>query len=133
MHSHAATTASLAGDPALVRAVLDDPGTAPLPPRERALFAFARAVTASPSGTTRADVDAVLAAGWSEEAVHDAITVCALFKFYNTWVSAHGVAALSPEGYAATGARLAQYGYTPADARRLPSSSPVDEPVVMAS
>lgn len=133
MHSHAAATASLLGDPALVRAVLDDFGAAPLSPRERAIFAFARTVTADPRGTTRSDVDAVLAAGWSEEAVHDAITVCALFKFYNTWVSAHGVDELSPGGYAATGARLAAHGYARDESPRIPAHRAVEEPVVMAS
>ncbi len=135
MQSHAAATAALSGDPALVRAVLDDLDAAPLAARERALFDFARRVTAAPSAVRREDVDAVLAAGWSEEAVHDAITVCALFKFYNTWVSAHGVAELSPAGYAACGDRLAAHAYARDEPEPAPDAVPAadEEPVVMAS
>ena len=37
--------------------------------------------------------------------------VIALFNFYNKWVDLNGVKLLSPEGYAASGKRLAQHGY----------------------
>ena len=56
-------------------------------------------------------MERVRAAGWSEAAVYDAITVCALFKFYNTWVDAAGVARMTGEGYAQSGQRLAEGGY----------------------
>lgn len=111
--SHAATAARLLGDPGRVEQVLADPARAPLTAPERALLAFAAAVNASPGAVRQADVDAVLAAGWSEAAVYDAITVCALFRFYNTWVHANGVGELPPEGYAASGERLATEGYAP--------------------
>ena len=45
-------------------------------------------------------IDAAKGAGWSEEALYDAITVCALFNFYNTWIDATGVSDLPPEAYA---------------------------------
>lgn len=109
--SHAAVTGELAGDAAIPDQVLADPDSAPVSDAERALFRFAARVTADPSATRQADVDALLAAGWSEEAVFDAISVCALFKFYNTWVSAAGVADMSPAAYAASGRRLAGHGY----------------------
>lgn len=63
---------------------------------------------------TREDVDAVRAAGWPDEAIYDAITVCALFRFYNTWIDATGVSAL-PD-YTMSGQRLAAEGYMPAAA-----------------
>ena len=59
------------------------------------------------------DVDAVKAAGWSEEALYDAITVCALFNFYNKWVDATGVSDMTAAGYVASGERLASLGYVP--------------------
>ena len=58
-----------------------------------------------------ADVQALEAAGWTQEAVYDAVTVCALFNFYNVWIDATGVQDMSPEAYAASGARLATGGY----------------------
>ena len=56
-------------------------------------------------------MDAVREAGWSEEALYDAITVCALFKFYNTWIDATGVQDMPAEAYAMSGHRLATKGY----------------------
>lgn len=54
----------------------------------------------------------VKAAGWSEEALYDAITVCALFNFYNKWIDATGVSDM-PAAYAVSGERLATFGYVP--------------------
>jgi hypothetical protein len=31
------------------------------------------------------------AVGWNDEAIYYAITTCALFNFYNRWISATGV------------------------------------------
>jgi hypothetical protein len=56
-------------------------------------------------------VDAVKATGWSDEAIYDAINVCALFNFYNRWIDATGVGDHSAELYAHSGERLAATGY----------------------
>jgi len=60
---------------------------------------------------SRDDVDAVKAAGWTDEALYDAITVCALFNFYNKWIDATGVSDMSAAAYLASGERLATRGY----------------------
>ena len=39
------------------------------------------------------------ALGWNDEAVYFAISVCALFNFYNRWIDAGGVQALSDEAH----------------------------------
>ncbi len=57
------------------------------------------------------DLDLVKAAGWSEEALYDAITVCALFNFYNKWIDATGVSDMPADAYAASGERMAAHGY----------------------
>ena len=98
-----------------MEAVLANPETAPIPAAEKALFAFVARVNAASYTLRRDDVDAVRAAGWSEEAVYDAITVCALFNFYNRWCDAAGVHAMSPEDHAMGGKRMAQRGYLPAE------------------
>ena len=59
----------------------------------------------------REDVDRVKAMGWSDEAVYDAITVCALFKFYNAWIDATGVHDLPADAYGMSGKRMAAQGY----------------------
>jgi hypothetical protein len=94
-----------------VQAVLDDYTTAPISERERALFAFIAKVNADSTSIRQADVDGVRAAGWSDEALYDAITVCALFQFYNTWVDATGVSDMPAFAYQMSGQRLATQGY----------------------
>jgi len=94
-----------------VSAVLADYRTAPISEREKALFAFLERVNRDTSHVAQGDIDSLTAAGWSEEAIYDAITVCALFKFYNTWIDATGVSDMSPRAYAASGERMAQHGY----------------------
>ena len=59
----------------------------------------------------REDLDEARAAGWSDEALYDAITVCALFNFYNVWIDATGVHDMPPAAYEASGPRLATQGY----------------------
>jgi hypothetical protein len=51
------------------------------------------------------------ALGWTDEALYFAITVCALFNFYNRWIDATGVHALSDEAHAEGGKRSAKMGY----------------------
>lgn len=94
-------------------AVLECPRTAPIPEREKVLFAFLEHVNGSSYALRREEVDAVRAVGWSDEAIYDAVSVCALFNFYNRWCDGTGVRPMTPEDYAATGKRLAAHGYLP--------------------
>ena len=57
------------------------------------------------------DVDRAKQAGWSDAALYDAITVCALFQFYNNWIDATGVSDMPAFGYEMSGKRLASSGY----------------------
>jgi hypothetical protein len=41
--------------------------------------------------------------------------VCALFNFYNKWIDATGVGDMPAAAYAASGERLATFGYVPPD------------------
>jgi alkylhydroperoxidase family enzyme len=95
----------------MVDAVLTDFATAPIDDREKALFAFIEKMNEQSNLVTREDIDHVKAAGWSEEAIYDAISVCALFKFYNAWIDATGVHDLPAGAYEMSGKRLATEGY----------------------
>jgi hypothetical protein len=64
----------------------------------------------------QADVDVARKAGWSDEALYDAITVCSLFQFYNNWIDATGVSDMPAIGYEMSGKRLATQGYASAPA-----------------
>jgi len=92
--------------------VIADVESAAIPERERVLFAFLRRVNTASSELDRNAIEVVRAAGWSDEAIYDAVSVCALFNFYNRWCDATGVHAMAPEQHAAGGRRMATGGYT---------------------
>jgi alkylhydroperoxidase family enzyme len=79
--------------------------------KEKALLAFVEKVNHRSYELTAADADQVRRAGWTDEAIFDAITVCSLFNFYNRWCDATGVQDMPAKDYEASGKRLAQYGY----------------------
>jgi uncharacterized peroxidase-related enzyme len=113
--SHAAAAANMLdeGGRDSVDAVLRDYTTAPIEPKLKALLKFIEKVNRAASDIEQADVAAVRAAGWSDEAIYDAITVCAMFNFFNRWVSATGVSDMTDTAYQITGGRLATEGYIP--------------------
>jgi len=93
----------------MVQQVLDDYRSAPIDAKFAELLVLIEKAARRAWEITRDDIDAVRAAGWSDEAIYDAITVCALFNFYTTWVDASGVGDL--DDYALSGQRLAAEGY----------------------
>ena len=58
------------------------------------------------------DIEALHAVGYSDEAIYYAITVCALFNFYNRWIDASGVHPMSEEAHAIGARRSAIHGYS---------------------
>jgi hypothetical protein len=94
-----------------VKAVLADVETSPLDDRHKALFRFLDKVNGASSSIVHEDLEGVRAAGWSDEELYFAITVCALFNFYNRWIDASGVHALSDEAHREGGKRSAVHGY----------------------
>jgi uncharacterized peroxidase-related enzyme len=109
--SHAAVAAELLGDKDLVQGVLTNIETAPLSEKDRALYSFIRKMVADSTSIGQGDVDRARKAGWSDEALYDAITVCSLFQFYNNWVDATGVGDMPAMAYEMSGHRLATQGY----------------------
>jgi alkylhydroperoxidase family enzyme len=105
----------LLGSRELVAAVLDDYRTAPISEAERALFAFIAKVVDDSTSVTAEDAERARAAGWTDEALYDAITVCSLFQFYNTWIDATGVSDMQPFAYDRQAKRLAELGYAYAE------------------
>jgi hypothetical protein len=99
--------------------VLDDYRTAPIDARNKALFAFIEKMNEQSNRIGREDIERLETAGWSEEAIYDAITVCALFKFYNAWIDATGVHDMPAAGYALIAKRLATQGYRPVPAEQV--------------
>ena len=80
--------------------------------KHKALFRFVDKVNRDSPRITTADMQPLYEAGWDDEAIYFAITVCALFNFYNRWIDASGVHALSEEAHREGGRRTAQHGYS---------------------
>lgn len=99
------------GSEEAVRAVMADFETSALTEPEKALFRFIDKVNSRSPEITAADMAPLYAAGWTDEQLYYAITVCALFNFYNRWIDASGVHAMSEEAHRAGGQRTAAHGY----------------------
>lgn len=76
------------------------------------LMAYVRKLTLSPSRLVAADAQAVFAAGWDEQALHDTIAVVCLFNFMNRFADGHGIKGDNAV-FAARGKALMQGGYDP--------------------
>ncbi len=110
--SHIAVAAKLYEDSDLVDAIVRDYRSAPIADKEKLLLAYLEKLTLAPSTTSAADVDRLHEAGWSDEAIYDAVTVCAMFNFYNRWVEGSGVQDMPQAGYEQSAERLATIGYS---------------------
>ncbi len=98
--------------------MLEDYSAAPISDAEKALFRFLTRVNGSSNQIAREHVDEVRREGWSDEALYDAISVCALFNFYNRWIDGTGVQDLPAFGYQMSGHRLATEGYADDEKKR---------------
>ncbi len=110
--AHRWTLAAMGVDQHMIDALAADPQSEAFSPRFRALLTFAAKLTDKPERMERADIDALLTAGWSEQAIEDAINVIALFNYVNRIVDALGIE--GEESYfRRIGASLAHQGYAP--------------------
>lgn len=109
--AHAATAAELLGDEPLVWNTLTHLESAALDDRTKALLRLVAKITKNLPAIERRDVDTVRASGWDDEAIYYAITTCALFNFYNRWITATGVPAMSDDAHREQGRMLATRGY----------------------
>jgi alkylhydroperoxidase family enzyme len=99
------------GSEELVLGVLNDLEHSVLDEKEKSLFRFIAKVNHRASEITAADMEPLHAVGWTDDAIYSAISVCALFNFYNRWIDASGVQAMSEEAHSQYGSRTAQNGY----------------------
>jgi hypothetical protein len=95
----------------LVESVIKDLESSLLPEPEKALLRFVDKVNRDSINIGAPDIAALHDAGWPDAAIYYAITVCALFNFYNRWIDASGVHALSEEAHRMGGKRSAKSGY----------------------
>jgi len=81
-------------------------------PRMRPVLELAHKLTQTPGAVDQSDIDAVQAAGWSEQAVEDVTIVVSLFAFMNRLVDGFGIEG-SAKVFEKSGPMIAQHGYGP--------------------
>lgn len=89
--SHKAVAHQFGIQPSLIEDLVENVDTADISESLKAVLHYLHKLTLSPSKIIQSDVDKVMAAGWSEEALHEAILVGCLFNFYNRLLDGHGV------------------------------------------
>ena len=110
MRAHAAVAAHTLGEE-LVWSVIRDLEASDLEEREKALLRFIGKLTLASGSVAETDIAVLHEAGWEDDAIFYAIEVCALFNFYNRYVSGSGVSLVSDESVKRLATRIAIHGY----------------------
>lgn len=94
-----------------MQAVLADWRRAPIDEKVRATLGLLEKVTLSPAEVEPNDIAPLRAVGVSEQAIEDALVVCALFNIIDRLADSFDVTIPSMEGFARTAERLLAQGY----------------------
>lgn len=108
VHSHTAMAYGV--EEGLFESLMDDVDAAPVDEKLKPILRFVKKLTEAPARLTQADADAVWAAGWDEQALHDAISVACMFNFMNRLLEGHGVKG-STATFESRGPMLKEKGY----------------------
>ncbi len=108
---HEAVAVSFGIAPGVLDGLLADIDSAPVEVRLKPVFAYLRKLTLTPSKMIAADAEAMSAAGWSEEALYHAASVCAMFCCDNRIIQGLGLQRHSPQALAEVVGRLHDFGY----------------------
>jgi uncharacterized peroxidase-related enzyme len=95
----------------IIDRLLKDPETAPLDMRLKTLLAFVRKLMATPGEMSQADADAVLGAGWDEQALHDAIAITGRAAFMQRLVEGYGFTPMTREAAVKRAMERIEHGY----------------------
>jgi uncharacterized peroxidase-related enzyme len=71
--------------------LINDPENSGVDAKFFPLLAYLKKLTETPSKMTDKDAEAVFAVGWSEDALYDAICICAIFNAMNRIIEGTGV------------------------------------------
>ncbi len=89
--SHAIYAEAFGIDADALAAAIADLDSAPLPDKDKALLRYVGRLKDMPAKVTQAEMDAVLDAGWSEDALFEAIQIAGLFNMMNRIIDGSGV------------------------------------------
>jgi len=95
----------------LVERLLEAPDTCVINANLKVLLAYVRKLVIDPQALSQADADAVLAVGWDEQALHDAIAIAARAGFMQRLVQGFGFTPLSRESAAIHAQKRVERGY----------------------
>ena len=108
---HNSVTTEFGYDAGLVDRLKLDVDAADVDEKLKPLLQYVRKLTEDQHRMVQADADAVYAAGWTEDDLHVAIAICAMFNFMNRFV--HGLGIEEDPVYSlAAGPRLKVVGYS---------------------
>lgn len=111
MEQHGAVASHALKEEALVRAVLEDWRTAPIPEKLRAMLGFLEKLTLHPEAVGPADMAPLREVGLTDEEIADAIHVCAAFNLINRVADALGFELQKDVGYHRYADLLLKMGY----------------------
>ena len=109
---HTAAAERMGVEVGLLPRILRDGDLVGVDAKLRPVLTLARKLTAAPDSVTRADAQAVFAAGWDDAALYYAVAVTALFNLMNRLVEGLGIE-LDPTYVGPAAERLAERGYLP--------------------
>lgn len=89
--AHALAAERFGMEESLMEALLTDIDSAPVDDKMKPILKYVKKLTETPAMMVKADAEAVLEAGWSDQALYHAVSVSALFNFMNRIVEGMGV------------------------------------------
>ena len=107
---HSATSVLLGAPKDVFDKLKVDIDAAPVDAKLKPLLRYVKKLTETPTRMTPADAGAVYAAGWSDDALMQAIAICCLANFMNRLVEGTGVHA-DPAKFAARAKSAVEKGY----------------------
>ena len=94
----------------LITDLVADSDQADVDDKLKPVLRYLRKLTLTLTRMTQADADAVYDAGWSEQALYDAVQVCCLYNFMNRFVEGLGLTPI-PEHFGMEGQMILDGGY----------------------
>lgn len=110
--AHSAAADELLGEQKTTRAIKEDPESAPVSEKIKALLQIASKVQKSGRLVNQKDIQRAIDAGATDMEIHDTVLIAALFSLYNRYVDGLGAwTPKNPKFYKTLAQRLAIRGY----------------------
>lgn len=89
--AHGAAAAEFGFSEEFLKALVEDVESAPATPKLRTLLKYLHKLTVNPTTMQKGDVDALVAAGWSDTSINHAIAIAARYTMATRISHAHGI------------------------------------------